>query len=60
MALVKCVIYLTVFDDEDNDKEVIETEHVLLDLDGDIEAQVFDAFPYAESFSWEEAPESDK
>jgi len=55
MEKVKCVVYLQMFDDEGG--AITHTEVVLLDLDGDIEEQVFDAFPGAESFSWVELSE---
>ena len=55
MEKVKCVVYLQMFDDEGG--TMTHTEVVLLDLDGDIEEQVFDAFPGAESFSWVELSE---
>jgi len=55
MRKVECMVYLQMFDDGNG--SLTHTEVVLLDLDGDIEQQIFEAFPGAESFSWVELSE---
>ena len=55
MRLVECLVYLQMFDDEGNGMSY--SVNMSLDLDGDIEEQVFGAFPGAESFSWVELSE---
>jgi len=52
---VECMVYLQMFDEEG--RSLTHTEVVVLDLDGDVEEQVFAAFPGAESFSWVELSE---
>ncbi len=55
MGKVECMVYLQMFDEEG--RSLTHTEVVVLDLDGDVEEQVFAAFPGAESFSWVELSE---
>ena len=55
MRKVECMVYLQMFDDKGGG--LTHTEILVLDLDGDVEEQIFDAFPGAESFSWVELSE---
>ena len=55
MRKVECMVYLQMFDDGNG--SLTHTEVVLLDLDGCVEQQIFEAFPGAESFSWVELSE---
>ena len=50
MRLTKCFIYLTMYDSNGNAHS--HSDYLVLDLDGDVDKQILQAFPDAEVYSY--------